>query len=60
MVGQNTSEIWLSNDADIITRMKLPNMCPFEERNFLTWINLTPGFGRNYDTFLKTFTNGTC
>ena len=34
-------------------------MCPFEKRHFLTWIDLNPGFGRNYDTFLKKSTNGT-
>ena len=39
--------------------MKMPNMCPFEKRHFLTWIDLNPGFGRNWDTILKKFTNGT-
>ena len=39
--------------------MKMSNMCPFEKRHFLTWIDLNPGFGRNWDTFLKKFTNGT-
>ena len=39
--------------------MKMPNMCPFEKRHFLTWIDLNPGFGRNWDPFLKKFTNGT-
>jgi hypothetical protein len=39
--------------------MNMPNMCPFEERHFLTWIDLNPGFGRNFGTFLKKFTNGT-
>ena len=37
----------------------MPNMCPFEERHFLTWIDLNPGFGKNWDTILKKFTNGT-
>jgi hypothetical protein len=39
--------------------MKMPNMFPFEKRHFLTWIDLNPGFGRNCDTFLKKFNNGT-
>ena len=39
--------------------MKMPNMCPFEKRHFLTWIDLNSGFGRNWDTFLKKSTNGT-
>ena len=24
--------------------MKMPNMCPFEKRHFLTWIDLNPNF----------------
>ena len=52
MAGQNTFEILLLNDANMIgehqeTRMKMPNMCPFEKRHFLTWIDLNSGFGRN-------------
>ena len=39
--------------------MKMPNMCPFEKGHFLTWNHLNPRFGRNWDTFLKKFTNGT-
>jgi hypothetical protein len=39
--------------------MKMTNMCPFEKRHFLTWIDLNLGFGRNCDTFLKKFTNDT-
>ena len=62
MAGQNTFEILLLNDANMIgehqeTSMKMTNMCPFEKRHFLTWIDLNPGFGRNCDTFLKKFTN---
>ena len=34
-------------------------MCPFEKRHFLTWIDLNPGFGRNWGTFLKKSINGT-
>ena len=46
MVGQNTFEILLLNDANMIgehseTRMKMP-MCPLEKKKFLN-----PGFGRN-------------
>ena len=52
MAGQNTFEILLLNDAKMIrehleTRMKMPNMCPFEKMHFLTKIDLNPGFGRN-------------
>jgi hypothetical protein len=52
MARQNTFKILLLNDANMIgeqkeTRMKMPNMCPFEKRHFLTWIDLNPGFGRN-------------
>ena len=41
MAGQNTFEILLLNDANMIeehyeTIMKMPNMCPFEKRHFLT------------------------
>ena len=61
---QNTFEILLLNNATMIgehweTRMKMPNMCPFEKRHCLTWIDLYPGFGRNWDIFLEKFTNGT-
>ena len=52
--GQKTSEILLLNN-----RRTLANMCPIEKRHFLTWINLNPGFGRNWDTFLKTSANVT-
>jgi hypothetical protein len=52
MAGQNTFNFFLLNDAYMIgehkeTKMKMPNMCPFEKRHFLTWIDLHPGFGRN-------------
>ena len=64
MAGQNTFQILLLNDANMIgehqeTRMKMPNMCPFEKMHFLTWNDLNPGFRINWDTFLKKFTNGT-
>ena len=63
MAWQNTSKILLLNDANMIgeqqeTRMKMTNMCPFEKMHFLTWIDLNPRFERNWDTFLKKFTNG--
>ena len=37
MAGQNTFKILLLNDANMIrehweTRMKMPNMCPFEKK----------------------------
>jgi hypothetical protein len=52
MDKQNTFKFLLLNDANMIgehleTRMKMPNMCPFEKTHFLTWIDLNPGFGRN-------------
>ena len=34
-------------------------MCPFEKRHFLTWNDLNPRLGRNWDIFLKKFSNGT-
>ena len=51
-LGKTHSIFFLLNDAYMIgehkkTRMKMPNMCPFEKRHFLTWIGLNPGFGRN-------------
>ena len=51
-LGKTHSFFFLLNDAYMIgehkeTRMKMPNMCPFEKRYFLTWIDLNPGFGRN-------------
>ena len=44
MAGQNTFKILILNDANMIgehleTRMKMPNMCPFEEKHFLIWID---------------------
>ena len=57
MAGQNTFKILLLNDANMIgeyweTRMKMPNMYPFEKRHFLTWIDLNPGFGNfQFGTF---------
>ena len=50
MTGKNTFKILLLNDANMIgehqeTKMKMPNMCPFEKRHFLTWIDPNPGFG---------------
>ena len=59
MAGQNTFEILLLNDANMIgehweTRMKMPNMCPFEKMHFLTWIDLNSGFGSKY-LHLKSF-----
>ena len=52
MSRQNTFEILLLNDANMIgehqeTRMKMPNMCLFEKRHFLTWNDLNPRLGRN-------------
>jgi hypothetical protein len=52
MAGQNKFNFFLLNDAYMIkehkeTRMKMPNMFPFEKRHFLTWIDLNPGIGRN-------------
>ena len=50
MAGQNTFEILLLNDANMRTlgnKNEMPNMCPFEERHYLTWIDLNSGFGRN-------------
>jgi hypothetical protein len=59
MAGQNAFNFFLLSDAYIKeTRVKMPNMCLFEKRHFLTWIDLNPGFGRNFGTFLKKFTNG--
>ena len=63
MAGQNTFKILLLNDDNIIeehqeTRMKMPNMCPFEKMHFLTQIDLNPRL-RNLDKFLKKYSNGT-
>ena len=45
-------KIFLLNDANMRgehqeTKIKMPNMCPFEKSNFLTWIDLNSGLGRN-------------
>ena len=47
MARQNTFKILLLNDANMIgehqeTSMKMTNMCPFEKRHFLMWIDLNP------------------
>jgi hypothetical protein len=52
MAKQNTFKILLLNDANMIgehyeTRIKMPNICPYEKRHFLTWIDLNPRLGRN-------------
>ena len=52
MAKQNTFQILHSNGANMIedhwgTRLKMPNMCLFEKRQFLTRIDLNPTFGRN-------------
>jgi hypothetical protein len=52
MARQNTFKILLLNDANMIkehqeTRMKMPNMWPFEIRPFLTWNDLNPRLGKN-------------
>ena len=64
MAGQNTFDFFLLIDAYMIgehykRRIKMPKMCPFEKRHFLTWIDLNSRFGRYWDTFLKNSTNGT-
>ena len=50
MAGQNTFETLLLDDANMIgeqqeTKIKMPNMCSFAKRHFLTWIDLNFGFG---------------
>jgi hypothetical protein len=52
MAGQNTFQILLLNDANIIgehqeTRMKMLYGCPFEKIHFLPKIDTNSGFGRD-------------
>jgi hypothetical protein len=52
MAGQNTFQILLSNDANIIeehqeTRMKMLYGCSFEKIHFLPKIDTRFGFGRD-------------
>ena len=53
MDGQNTFQILLLNDADMIgehkeTRIEMLYGCPFEKTTFLPKIHKNSGFGREF------------
>ena len=55
MAGQNTFQILILNDANMIeehkeTRMEMLYGCPFEKIAFLHKIDTNSGFGRDQDT----------